>query len=35
MIYSASAIIISIIISTIIIIDRVFCRPALPPLVNN
>ena len=36
MIYSASAIIIiSIIISTIIIIDRVFCRSALPPLVNN
>ena len=36
MVYSASAIIIiSIIISTIIIIDRVFCRSALPPLVNN
>ena len=30
MIRPASAIIISIIISTIIIIDRVFCRSALP-----
>ena len=33
--YLASAIIISIIINAIIIIDRVFCRSALPALVNN
>ena len=34
--YLASAIIIiSIIINAIIIIDRVFCRSALPTLVNN